>query len=166
MWSWWAMRAEAVSVLYGGLSSKVMLDYVRGTPFMPWLLRLYGVKVGRGCYINCADLTEFDCVKVGDYAAINIHATPQTHLYEDRVMKVGRIDIGRGATLGSGSCVLYDTVIGDYAQLRPLTVVMKGESVPPHTVWAGAPSVRVDAVQQQSAVGRSASDAHPLAVAA
>jgi non-ribosomal peptide synthetase-like protein len=159
MWSWWAMRAEAVSVLYGGLSSKVMLDYVRGTPFMPWLLRLYGVKVGRGTYINCADLTEFDCVRIGDFAAINLHATPQTHLYEDRVMKVGRIEIGRGVTLGTGSCVLYDTHIGDYARLQPLTVVMKGEQVPAHTVWAGAPSVRVEATVQPAAAAAIAPDA-------
>jgi non-ribosomal peptide synthetase-like protein len=145
MWSWWAMRAESVSVLYGGLSSKIMLDYVRGTPFMPWLLRLYGVKIGRGTYLNCADLTEFDCVSIGDYSVVNLHATPQTHLYEDRVMKVGRIEIGRGVTLGSGSVVLYDTRIGDFARLMPLTVVMKGEAVPAHTMWCGAPSVRTDA---------------------
>jgi non-ribosomal peptide synthetase-like protein len=119
-----------------------MLDYVRGTPFLPWLLRLYGTKIGRGTYINCADLTEFDCVRIGDFSVVNMHANPQTHLYEDRVMKVGRIDIGRGVTLGSGSLVLYDTKIGDFARLAPLTVVMKGESVPAHTMWVGAPSVR------------------------
>ena len=143
MWSWWAMRAEAVSVLYGGLSSKVMLDYVRGTPMMPWLLRLYGMKIGRGTYINCADLTEFDCVAIGDYSVVNMHANPQTHLYEDRVMKVGRIEIGKGVTLGTGSLVLYDTRIGDFARLEPLTVVMKGETIPPHTVWSGAPAERM-----------------------
>jgi non-ribosomal peptide synthetase-like protein len=140
MWSWWAMRTEAVAVVYGGLSSKIMLDYVRGTPFLPWLLRLYGTRVGRGAWINCVDLTEFDCVSIGDFSVVNMHATPQTHLYEDRVMKVGRIDIGRGVTLGSGSVVLYDTRIGDFARLEPLTVVMKGEVVPAHSIWAGAPS--------------------------
>ena len=150
MWSWWAMRTEAVSVLYGGLSSKIMLDYVRGTPFLPWLLRLYGTKIGRGTYINCADLTEFDCVRIGDFSVVNMHANPQTHLYEDRVMKVGRIDIGRGVTLGSGSLVLYDTTIGDYARLAPLTVVMKGEAVPPHTMWEGAPSTRVVPIAREA----------------
>ncbi len=27
MWSWWAMRTEAVAVFYGGLASKVLLEY-------------------------------------------------------------------------------------------------------------------------------------------
>ena len=143
MWSWWAMRTEAVSVLYGGLASKVMLDYVRGTPFMPMLLRLYGIRIGKGVWINCSDITEFDCISIGDYSVINMLASPQTHLYEDRVMKVGRIDIGKGVTLGTASIILYDTRIGDFARIEPLTVVMKGEHIPAHTAWAGAPAERV-----------------------
>jgi hypothetical protein len=35
--------------------------------------------------------------------------------------------------------VLYDTKVGDYAQLRPLTIVMKGESIPANSRWEGAP---------------------------
>lgn len=151
MWSWWAMRTEAVAVLYGGLASKVMLDYVRGTPFLPWMLRLYGLKVGRGAWINCTDFTEYDCVRIGDYAVINMHAVPQTHLYEDRVMKVGRIDIGTGATLGSASVVLYDTVIGPWSRIDPLSIVMKGETIPAHTRWAGAPCLRVEPALPASA---------------
>jgi acetyltransferase-like isoleucine patch superfamily enzyme len=70
-------------------------------------------------------------------------ACPQTHLYEDRIMKVGRIVIGEGVTIGTGSTVLYDTTIGDFAQIRPLTLVMKGESIPAHSVWAGIPAQSV-----------------------
>ena len=36
MWSWWAMRTEAVAVMYWGLAGKVLLDHLRGTPFLPW----------------------------------------------------------------------------------------------------------------------------------
>jgi acetyltransferase-like isoleucine patch superfamily enzyme len=67
----------------------------------------------------------------------------QTHLYEDRVMKVGRIEIGEGVTIGSFATVLYDTKVGDFAELQPLTLVMKGENIPAHTNWAGAPAVPV-----------------------
>ena len=73
----------------------------------------------------------------------NMHSSPQTHLYEDRVMKVGRIELGRGVTVGTSTIILYDTKIGDFAQLKPLTVVMKGEFIPPNTAWAGAPAQRV-----------------------
>ena len=36
--------------------------------------------------------------------------------------------------------MLYDSVVGDWAQLGPLTVVMKGESIPGNTQWVGAPA--------------------------
>ncbi len=89
------------------------------------------------------DITEFDCVSIGDFAAINRSAALQTHLYEDRIMKVGRVAIGNGVSVGAFSTVLYDSHVGDYARLRPLTIVMKGESIPPHSQWEGAPAVPV-----------------------
>ncbi|MCW6510121.1 amino acid adenylation domain-containing protein [Hyphomicrobiales bacterium BP6-180914] len=140
MWSFWAMRTEAVAVMYWGLAGKVLLDHLRGTPFLPWVLRLFGAKFGKGVYMDMTDITEFDCVTVGDFVSINALSALQTHLYEDRVMKVGRVTIGNGVTIGAGSTVLYDTHVGDNARLGPLTLVMKGESIPPNTEWLGAPA--------------------------
>ncbi|WP_375410248.1 Pls/PosA family non-ribosomal peptide synthetase, partial [uncultured Methylobacterium sp.] len=143
MWSWWAMRTEAVAVLYWGLAGKVLLEHLCGTPFLPWMLRLLGVKVGKGVCMLTTDITEFDCVTIGDYATINRTSALQTHLYEDRIMKVGRVVVGKGVSVGAFSTVLYDTKVGDYARLRPLTIVMKGESIPAHSEWEGAPAVPV-----------------------
>jgi non-ribosomal peptide synthetase-like protein len=143
MWSWWAMRTEAVAVLYWGLAGKVLLEHLQGTPLLPWILRLLGVKLGKGVCMHTTDVTEFDCVKVGDFCTINALSALQTHLYEDRVMKVGRVELGRGVTVGANATVLYDTHVGDYAQLRPLTIVMKGESIPRHSEWEGAPAAPV-----------------------
>ena len=140
MWSFWAMRTEAVAVMYWGLAGKVLLDHLRGTPFLPWVLRLFGTKFGQGVYMDMTDITEFDCVSVGDFCAINALSALQTHLYEDRVMKVGRVTIGNGVTIGAGSTVLYDTHVGDNARLGPLTLVMKGESIPANTEWQGSPA--------------------------
>jgi non-ribosomal peptide synthetase-like protein len=141
MWSWWALRTEAVAVMYWGMAGKVLLDHLRGTPFLPWALRLYGVKTGRGIYMDTTDITEFDCVTIGDHTVINATAALQTHLYEDRLMKVGRVNVGQGVTIGCTATVLYDTHIGDFARIGPLTIVMKGEDLPPHTAWHGAPAV-------------------------
>lgn len=140
MWSWWAMRTEAVAVIYAGLAGRMLLEHLRGTPFLPWIWRLLGAKVGRGVFADMTDITEFDCVSIGDFAALNASSALQTHLYEDRVMKVGRVKVEKGVTVGAGSTVLYDTVVADYARLGPLTVVMKGEKIPPHTEWIGSPA--------------------------
>lgn len=159
MWSWWARRTEAVSVMYWGMAGKAILEHFRGTPFLPWALRLFGVKTGRGIYMDTADITEFDCVTIGDFAAVNTAAVLQTHLYEDRLMKVGRIHVGAGVTVGAGSTVLYDTNLGDYATLGPLTLVMKGESIPAGSHWAGAPAqprAKADPAKAQPAYGIAA----------
>jgi non-ribosomal peptide synthetase-like protein len=140
MWSWWAMRTEAVAVIYGGMACQVLLNHLRGTPFLPWLLRLLGTKFGRGVYMDMIDITEFDCASVGDYASLNALCALQTHLYEDRVMKVGKVFVGNGVTVGASCTVLYDTIVSDYARLGPLTVVMKGEQIPAHTEWEGSPA--------------------------
>ena len=156
MWSWWAMRTEAVAVLYWGLAGKVLLDHLTGTPFLPWVLRLFGARMGQGICMNTTDITEFDCVTVGDYCTINAMSALQTHLYEDRVMKVGRVELGSGVTVGSNATVLYDSKIGDYAHLRALTVVMKGESIPAHSEWEGAPAIPVVHAPPREELARAA----------
>jgi non-ribosomal peptide synthetase-like protein len=148
MWSWAAIKTEAVAVVYGGLVGIASLEFFRGTPFLPWLLRLYGTKIGKGVYLDCIDFTEFDCVSIGDYCVLNDHSVPQTHLYEDRVMKVGRIYLEKGVTIGTGATVLYDTHVGEFAQIGQLSVVMKGEDIPAHTQWVGIPPQRMTNSQQ------------------
>jgi len=149
MWSWWAMKTEAVAVLYWGLGGKVLLEHLRGTPFLPMILRLFGTKVGKGVYMDTTDITEFDCVSIGDYVVMNDLSCLQTHLYEDRVMKVGRVEVGNGVTIGAFATVLYDTRVGDFARLQPLTLVMKGEHIPASTIWGGAPAQPVALAQHR-----------------
>ena len=141
MWSFWAMRTEAVAVLYGGLVGKASVEFMRGTPFLPWILKLYGAKIGKGVWMDLTDVTEFDCITIGDYSTLNMGACLQTHLYEDRVMKVGRVALDKGVSVGWDSTILYDTHVGEFARIGHLTVVMKGENIPAHTSWVGAPAV-------------------------
>ena len=55
-------------------------------------------------------------------------------------MKVDKVFVDNGVTVGAGSTVLYDTIVSDYARLGPLALVMKGEQIPAHTEWEGSPA--------------------------
>jgi len=132
--------------MYWGMAGKVLLDHLRGTPMLPWVLMLFGSKFGKGVFMDTTDITEFDCIDVGDFCVINSLSALQTHLYEDRVMKVGRVVLGTGVTVGSGSTVLYDTHCGDFSRVGPLTIIMKGEEIPASSEWSGAPAVCLQAV--------------------
>ncbi len=143
MWTPFVWLSEAVTNVYESLAVPNLLSHLRGTPLLPWALRLLGARIGRGVYMDTTDLTEFDCVRIGDEAELNGWCGPQTHLFEDRVMKIGRVDIGARASIGESSTVLYDTVVGDRVLLGPLTLVAKGERLPPDTRWEGSPAAAV-----------------------
>ena len=143
MWTPFVWISEAVTNLYESLAVPNFLDILRGTPMLPWALRLFGVHIGKGVFLNTTDLTEFDCVRIGDEAELNAWCGPQTHLFEDRVMKIGTVEIGARVTVGARSTILYDTRIGDDVQLGPLTLVAKGERLPAATRWEGSPATPI-----------------------
>jgi len=64
----------------------------------------------------------------------------QTHLFEDRVMKMSHLRIGVGAAVGAEAVVLYDTEVGAGTTLDAHSLVMKGEVLPPQTRWRGVPA--------------------------
>ncbi|MFM9436184.1 non-ribosomal peptide synthetase-like protein [Janthinobacterium sp. CG_23.3] len=140
MWTPFVWLSEGVTNLYEGIAVPNFMRYLRGTPWLPVALRLLGCKIGRGVYLDTTDITEFDCVSIGDYSELNALACPQTHLFEDRVMKIDRVDIGSKVYMGPRSAVLYSAKVGDNARLGPLTLVMKGEHIPAGTSWAGCPA--------------------------
>jgi len=145
MWTPFVWTSEAVTNLYESLAVPNLLDLLRGTPMLPWALRLLGVRIGKKVWLNTTDFTEFDCVRIGDGAELNAWSGPQTHLFEDRVMKIGRVEIGARVTVGARSTILYDTQVGDDVRLGPLTLVAKGERLPAATAWEGSPAAPVRA---------------------
>lgn len=140
MWTLFVWVSEAITVAYESLAVPALLDLLRGTPMLPWALRLLGVKIGKGAWINTTDMTEFDCVEIGDFAELNAHSGPQTHLFEDRIMRIGKVMIGANSTIGARTTVLYDASVGEGCRLGPLTLVAKGEHLPPNTRWEGTPA--------------------------
>jgi non-ribosomal peptide synthetase-like protein len=116
-----------------------LLEYMKGTPWLPVLLRLFGVKIGRRVWMNTTDITEHDMVEIGDDTALNEDCGPQTHLFEDRVMKVGKVKIGKRCSIGARSIILYDSEMGDDVNVDALSLVMKGENLQSNTQWVGSP---------------------------
>ena len=104
------------------------------------LLRLFGTRMGRRVYCETTFITEFDLVRVADDAAIGGLTSLQTHLFEDRVMKMSYVQVGQGCTIGARSIVLYDSVMEAGAKLDALSLLMKSEVLPSQSTWQGIPA--------------------------
>ena len=141
MWTPFVWLSEGVTNLYEGIAVPNFLRYLRGTPLLPVALNFLGSRIGKGVYLDTTDITEFDCVTIGDYSELNALACPQTHLFEDRVMKIDHVTIGQRVYMGPRSAVLYSAVVADNAKLGALTLVMKGEFIPAASSWKGCPAV-------------------------
>ena len=139
MWTWHVWRSEAITSVYESLSKTFFLEYLKGTPWLPIALRMLGTKVGKRVWLATIDITEYDMVSIGDDTALNDDSGPQTHLFEDRVMKIGKVKIGARSSVGARSIVLYDSEVGDDTRLNALSLVMKGENLTNGTNWEGSP---------------------------
>src|SRR5690606_23926832 len=106
LWSRFVRRTEFVTGLYEAAAVPALLNLVIGTPFLPPLLRLFGTRIGKRTWIGTTYLTEFDLVTIDDHATVGRGVSLQTHLFEDRVMKMSTVHIGAGATVGDRAIVL------------------------------------------------------------
>lgn len=140
MWTPFVWLSEAVTNLYEGIAVPNFMRYLRGTPWLPLAFNFLGTRIGKGVYMDTTDITEFDCVQIGDDSELNALTCPQTHLFEDRVMKIDHVIIGEKVYMGPRAAVLYSAVVGANARLGALTLVMKGETIPANGNWAGCPA--------------------------
>ncbi|MDT7516151.1 Pls/PosA family non-ribosomal peptide synthetase [Rhodoferax mekongensis] len=140
MWTSFVWLSEGVTNLFEGIAVPNFMRYLRGTPWLPIAFNVLGCHIGKGVYMDTTDITEFDCVYIGDYSELNALTCPQTHLFEDRVMKIDDVRIADRVYLAPRSAVLYSAEVGSGAWLGPLTLVMKGESIPATSKWSGCPA--------------------------
>jgi len=140
LWCDFVWRTELVSGLHENLADSWLLRLLLGTPFVPVYFRLLGARIGRRVCMESTWLTEFDLVELGDEVCLNADCTLQTHLFEDRVMKMDRINIGPGCAVGTDSVVLYGSRMEPGSVLGDLSLLMKGEMLPAGTRWEGSPA--------------------------
>lgn len=140
LWSPFVWLNDVVNGIFEAIASNAMAPFM-GTPYVAPLLRMMGCKIGKWCYIETTFFSEYDLVRVGDYAALNLGSTLQTHLFEDRVMKSDILTVGDGCSVGNMAIVLYSTEMERGSSLGPLSVLIKGETLPTMSRWGGIPSL-------------------------
>ncbi|WP_205863101.1 Pls/PosA family non-ribosomal peptide synthetase [Planosporangium thailandense] len=169
LWSPFVRRTEFVTGIFEAAAVPAGVGLLIGTPFLPPVLRWFGVRIGRRTWIGTTYITEFDLVEIGDDATVGMEVSLQTHLFEDRVMKMSVVTVGAGATVGTRAIVLYDAVVGNDVSLGSLSLLMKGERLTPGSRWRGIPAQGVttrgahDSTAEQAAPEKVAPEKAALA---
>jgi non-ribosomal peptide synthetase-like protein len=138
LWSPYVWINEVVNGVYESVAAPILTPLL-GTPFLAYILRLFGVKVGKNVFIETALFGEFDLVEIGDFAALNVDVIVQNHLFEDRIFKSSYLKIGKDCSVGNMAVILYDTEMQEGSSISSLSLLMKGETIPSHSQWEGIP---------------------------
>ncbi|MFC1415573.1 Pls/PosA family non-ribosomal peptide synthetase [Streptacidiphilus cavernicola] len=139
LWSSFVWRNELFDTFVEELAMPMLGSSLVGTPFLTLWLRSLGARIGHGVWCETHWLPETDLVELGDGCTLNRGVVVQTHLFHDRLMRMDRIRVGAGATVGPHSIVLLGAAVGDAAAVGPSSLVMRGESIPERSRWLGNP---------------------------
>ncbi len=139
LWSSFVWRNEVADAFVEVLAAPWFAGPATGTPALNLWLRSLGARIGKGVWCESYWLPEPDLVVLRDGVTVNRGCVLQTHLFHDRVMSLDRVTLRAGATLGPHSVVLPAAEIGRHATVGPVSLVMRGETVPDKTRWIGNP---------------------------
>lgn len=139
LWSSFVWRNEVADTFVEMVAAPWFAVSATGTPALCVWLRSLGVRVGRGVWCETYWLPEADLVTLGDGATVNRGCVVQTHLFHDRVMVLDAVEVSAGGTLGPHSVILPAAAIGENTTVGPASLIMRGESVPNSSRWAGNP---------------------------
>ena len=139
LWSSFVWRNELADTFVEVVAAPWFARSVAGSPLLNVWFRAMGARIGRGVWCETYWLPETDLVELGDGATVNRGSVVQTHLFHDRTLSMDRVVLRRGSTLGPNSVILPAATLGRHATVGPVSLVMRGESVPDKTTWIGNP---------------------------
>jgi len=139
LWSSFVWRSELADAFVEVVAAPWFARAATGTAALNLWLRSLGAKVGRGVWCETYWLPEPDLVDLGDGVTVNKGCVLQTHLFHDRVLSMDQVTLRAGSTLGPNSVILPASRLGRHATVGPVSLVMRGESVPDKTRWIGNP---------------------------
>ena len=139
LWSSLVWRNELADMFVELLAAPWFAHPTMGTPALNAWFRTMGAKVGEGVWCETYWLPEADLIDLRAGVTVNAGCVVQTHLFHDRVLSMDTVTLRAGATLGPNSVILPAATIGRHATIGPVSLVMRGESVPDKTRWIGNP---------------------------
>jgi non-ribosomal peptide synthetase-like protein len=139
LWGSYYLRWWFVQSLVGN----VPLTRLGGTPLLPWVYRLLGVRIEEHVHLATDSLAAFDLISIGSGASVDEGASLLGYAVEGGELVIGPVSVGRECVVGTRSVLCPHTVMDDGARLEDLSLLPSGARIPAAETWAGSPSRRV-----------------------
>ncbi|MGZ8720309.1 MAG: Pls/PosA family non-ribosomal peptide synthetase [Aeromicrobium sp.] len=139
LWTSFVWRNELADTFVEVVAAPWFARAATGTVVLNVWLRSLGARIGRGVWCETYWLPEADLIDLGDGVTVNQGCVVQTHLFHDRMLSMDTVTMRAGSTLGPNSVILPAATLGGHATVGPVSLVMRGESVPDKTRWIGNP---------------------------
>lgn len=116
----------------------------RASPLWTAYIRWNGAAIGRGVHINSLAISDHNMLEFGDGVVIGESVHLSGHTVEGGMVKTGRVKLGRFVTVGLASMVGINVEAGERCQIGALSVVLKGSTLDPDSIYAGVPARKID----------------------
>lgn len=135
-WARYMVASHIVRVFAGPL--------FRGSPVWTIYLRLNGARIGRRVYVNTLFISDHNLLELGDDVVIGGEVHMSGHTVEAGVVKTGTVRLSHGVTIGLGTVVDIDVIVGAGCQVGAMSLVPKHTALESGAVYAGIPVRRID----------------------
>ncbi|CAK0786732.1 hypothetical protein CVIRNUC_009946 [Coccomyxa viridis] len=110
---WWLV-SRLVNV-----TTYIIADHLRGTPFLTWWFRALGARIGEGCHIDTLDVCDFELVTLGDNVVLNEGSSITGHYFQDGHLHFREVEMGAGAKLEPFAMAKAGTKLAAGASIAP-----------------------------------------------
>jgi non-ribosomal peptide synthetase-like protein len=139
LWSGYYLRWWFVQTLVESLP----LTRLGGTPWLPFVFRLLGARIGKNAHLATGDLAAFDLISIGEGASVDEGASLLGSTVEGGELVIGPVSVGRRCFVGARTVLCAHAVMEDGARLEDLSLLPSGARIPAGETWAGSPPRRV-----------------------
>jgi len=148
---WWFIRK---------LFQLLDFHYLMGTPLLPVVYRMVGMKIGRDVHLETNLFAAFDVITIGRGTTVDESAMVSGYSVQNGYLVIGPISIGSNCFIGTRSVVCEHTVMEDESRLDDLSLLPSGMRLPAGETWEGSPARRTSEINLRKIVQPPARKMH------
>jgi non-ribosomal peptide synthetase-like protein len=115
-----------------------------GTPLAPFIWRLMGAKVGKGCMLRCRAASAWDCISIGDDCSLGADTQISGIRIERGHLLIGKVELGNRCFVGCHSVLGLNVRMGDGASLCDQSLLNDDTQIPQGKSYRGSPAAEAE----------------------